>query len=30
LINLLKERNTDIPAVDTVDFQDHIDQFDSV
>jgi hypothetical protein len=30
LINSLKERNTDIPAVDPVDFQDHLDSLNSI
>ena len=30
MINSLKERNTDIPAVDPVDFQDHLDSLNSI
>jgi hypothetical protein len=30
LINSLKERNTDIPAVGPVDFQDHLDSLNSI
>ena len=30
MINSLKERNTDIPAIDPVDFQDHLDSLNSI